>query len=139
MSLKSLGALGSLGSLESLNSLKSLETLETLGSLSSFIIHYSPSANASAYSRILKSAAKVLHFLHICKSFKVFAKLIAQAEWVLCNVEWVGCVFLKKFIHKKYIYFSIYSIKHENAFFCVLSYGYPMGMLWLSYGNGCWC
>ena len=43
--------------------------------------------------------------------------------------------FFYNFIHKKYIYFSIYSIKHENAFFCVLSYGYPMGMLWLSYGN----
>jgi hypothetical protein len=73
-------SLGSLRSLESLNSLKSLETLETLRSLSSFIIHYSPNANASAYSRILKSAAKVVKILHICKSFKVFAKLIAQAE-----------------------------------------------------------
>ena len=75
-------------------SLKSLGSLMSLGALSSFIIHYSPNANASAYSRILKSTAKVLHFLHICKSFKVFAKLIAQAERVLCNVEWVGCVFL---------------------------------------------
>ena len=43
-------------------------------------------------------------------------------------------VFFYNFVNKKYIYFSIYSIKHENAFFGVLSYGYPMGMLWLSYG-----
>ena len=30
---------------------------------------------------------------------------------------------------------SIYSIKHENVLLGALSYGYPMGMLWLSYGN----
>ena len=42
--------------------------------------------------------------------------------------------FLQFFADKKYIYFSIYSIKHENVLFGVLSYGYPMGMLWLSYG-----
>ena len=42
--------------------------------------------------------------------------------------------FLQFFADKKYIYFSIYSIKHENVLLGVLSYGYPMGMLWLSYG-----
>ena len=39
-----------------------------------------------------------------------------------------------KYNSEKYIYFSIYSIKRKNALFEVLSYGYPMGMLWLSYG-----
>lgn len=38
------------------------------------------------------------------------------------------------FSDKKYIYLSIYSIKHENVLLGALSYGYPMGMLWLSYG-----
>jgi hypothetical protein len=40
-----------------------------------------------------------------------------------------------KYNSEKYIYFSIYSIKRKNALFEVLSYGYPMGMLWLSYGK----
>ena len=41
---------------------------------------------------------------------------------------------LELFTNRKYIYFSIYSIKRENALSEVLSYGYPMVMLWLSYG-----
>ena len=36
---------------------------------------------------------------------------------------------------KKSIYtISIYSIKSESTLLGVLSYGYPMGMIWLSYG-----
>ena len=74
----------SLGSLESLNSLKSLETLETLRSLSSFIIHHLPNANASAYSRILKSAANLQQIFYICK---YFSELITKQNIFLYYYE----------------------------------------------------
>ena len=55
--------------------------------------------------------------------YAAYASIMRHVELIFYN-----------FADKKYIYFSIYSIKHEKYTFSILSYGYPMGMLWLSYG-----
>ena len=50
------------------------------------------------------------------------------------NFNFLLFYILELFTNRKYIYFSIYSTKRKNALSEVLSYGYPMVMLWLSYG-----
>ena len=52
----------------------------------------------------------------------------------ICEHNALCRTYFYNFADKKYIYFSIYSIKREKYTFSILSYGYPMGMLWLSYG-----
>ena len=54
-------------------------------------------------------------------------------ERLMCRICWHKCD-IQNLILYFFLIKSIYSIKHKNVLLGVLSYGYPMGMLWLSYG-----
>ena len=63
---------------------------------------------------------------------------MTKNAWILVNRYCLTFNIYRPFLvdssEKKYIYYRIYSIKSESTLLGVLSYGYPMGMIWLSYG-----
>ena len=81
-----------------------------------------------------KSAANLLLFFDIRKRVSVFGQKSTRSRQTFGILIFYYSMFFRLITNRKYIYFSIYSIKRENVLFEVLSYGYPMVMLWLSYG-----
>ena len=86
------------------------------------------------YSLFSKTGANLLLFSDICKRVSVFGQKKHPFKSDFWNFNLLLFYILGLITNRKYIYFSIYSIKRENALLEVLSYGYPMVMLWLSYG-----
>ncbi len=89
------------------------------------------------YSLFSKTGANLLLFSDICKRVSVFVQKKHLFKADFWNFNFLLFYILELITNRKYIYFSIYSIKRENALLEVLSYGYPMVMLWLSYGITC--
>ena len=81
-------------------------------------------------------------FTRICarivKKYNPFLKNVpfCVVQHVLRTKTLKNIIYLTK-SNKKYIYtMYIYSKRHENDKKSCLSYGYPMGMVWVSYGAG---
>jgi len=86
------------------------------------------------YSLFSKTGANLLLFSDICKRVSVFMQKSTRSRQTFGILIFYYSMFFRLITNRKYIYFSIYSIKRENVLLEVLSYGCPMGMLWLSYG-----
>lgn len=86
------------------------------------------------YSLFSKTGANLLLFSDICKRVSVFMQKSTRSRQTFGILIFYYSIFLDLLLIESIYTISIYSIKRENVLFEVLSYGYPMVMLWLSYG-----
>ena len=99
-------------------------------------VHYTCARSARAHKKWLQIYEKFLTFAN-------FAALFYQYDKVLSNFAlWrrqTACFFEAKMQQKVYIYIVYIQYKVTLAKIRALSYGYPMGIMRLSYGKGSSC